>query len=239
MAITKILKNVSGSTRNILNRELANNESYTIPHNQWAKAIINELTIADIVAGLVVVNNGTSDLSPSAGLVHLLKYDTSANYVTFDNSSNGYLSTDAQAAIEESKAEAILKPRFSITTTFNATLSNNEWLGYNEHIPGDQVPIRIPLDCRLREVTVAYKNTDLLGIPVGGNLIDGRLQIYKNGLTDPTHVVHTETFTNQASGRVISGLDVFYAAGDFLVSKWKDDGDNPSDVAIVYFFQAE
>lgn len=162
-----------------------------------------------------------------------------ASDILFDNNSNGYTATNVQAAIEESKTEAILKPRFSITTTFNGSVGNNNWLSYNELIPGNQVPIRIPLNCTLREVTIAYKNTDLLGIPTGSNLIDGRLQIYKNGLTDPTNIIHTETFTNQANGKIISGLNISFDAGDFLVSKWKDDGDNPSDMAIVYFFQVE
>lgn len=239
MAIVKILKNVSGTTRNVLNRQLANNESYTLPHNQWAKLAIHDSTLADIAAGLVVVNNGTSNLSISAGLAHILKYDTSSDYVTFNNASNGYAATNAQAAIEESKTSAILKPRFSIVTTFNGTIGNNDWLGYDNLIPGDQVPIRIPLNSKLKEITIAYKNTDLLGIPTGSNLIDGRLQIFKNGFIDPTNIVHTETFTNQANGKVITGLNVAFTASDFLVGRWKDDGDNPSDVAIVYFFQVE
>lgn len=197
----------------------------------------------------------TLPVSPSDGSIAVdvsdkkLKYwhETKARWIVlgdasdiiFDNSSNGYAAVNVQTAIEESKTEAILKPRFSITTTFNGTIGNNDWLSYNELIPGDQVPIRIPLNCKLKEVTIAYKNTSLLGIPTGSNLIDGRLQIYKNGLTDPTDIIHTETFSNQANGKVVSGLNVSYAAGDFLVSKWKDDGDNPSDMAIVYFFQVE
>lgn len=159
--------------------------------------------------------------------------------IVFDNSTNGYTAIQAQAAIEESKNVAIAKPRFSVTTTFNGTVGNNDWLGYSELIPGDQVPIRVPVNCKLKEVTIAYKNTALLGIPTGSNLIDGRLQVYKNGLTDPTDVVHTETFTNQANGKIITGLNVSFSAGDFLVSRWRDDGDNPSDAVIVYFFQIE
>lgn len=159
--------------------------------------------------------------------------------IVFNNATNGYVSTNVQAAIEESKNIAILKPRFSITTTFNGIISNNDWLGYSELIPGNQVPIRIPLNCYLKEVTVSYRNANLLGIPLGGDLIDGRLQIYQNGFTDPTNVIHTETFTNQADGKVISGLNIHFNANDFIVSRWKDDGDNPSDMAIVYFFQIE
>lgn len=160
-----------------------------------------------------------------------------AKSTPFDNSTNGYASTNVQDAIEEGVTTAIQKPRFSITTVFNGTVGNNDWLGYDNLIPGDQVPIRVPLNCILKEITMYYKNTALLGIPTGSNLIDGRLQVYKNGLTDPTNIIHTETFTNQADGKTISNLNVSFSAGDFIVCRWKDDGDNPSDAAIVYFFQ--
>ncbi|NJO48140.1 MAG: hypothetical protein HC840_00330 [Leptolyngbyaceae cyanobacterium RM2_2_4] len=239
-ALRKIIKNISGSTRQILNRSLAHNESYEIPYSQWMKAGDSELLAADITAGLVQVSDGTNTYSAAAGVAYLKKFEIiNASDVPFSNSGNGFTAINAQEAIEEAKTTSILKPRFSIVTVFNGTIGNNNWLGYSELVPGDQVPIRIPLNSKLKEITVAYKNTNLLEIPTGSNLIDGRLQVFKNGLTDPTNIVHTETFTNQANGKVITGLNISFATGDYLVSRWKDDGDNPSDMAIVYFFQVE
>lgn len=157
--------------------------------------------------------------------------------IFFDNSTNGFTSTEVQHAIEEAYSTAVQKPRFSIVTSFNGTIGNNDWLGYNELIPGDQVPIRIPRNCKVREITFAYKNTELLGIPTGSSLIDGTFKLYKNGLSDPTNVIHTEVFTNQASGKVVTGLNLSLNQGDFIVGRWTDQGDNPSDMAICYFFE--
>lgn len=241
MTLRKILKNVSGATRQILNVSVANNGTHEIPHGQWGKAMDNGLLIADITAGLIIVNDGSSDLSIPNGLVHLGKYHIeSADKVTFNTSTNGFISTNTQAAIEEAKRSSIAKGRFIITTTFNSTVGNNNWLGFSELIPGNQVPITIPLNSKLREVVVRYKNSELLlGIISisNGNKIDGRLQIYKNGLTDPTDVVHTESFINQPNGKLITDLDITFNVGDYMVSKWKDDGTNPSDMVIMYCFE--
>lgn len=233
---TTIIKNTTVSTKIWGGKSYTASSSYAMEEIDRIRLLSDSIFLADLISGAAVINNGSSDLTASVGLLRLRGV---AHEYWFDNSSNGFISTHTQAAIEEAKSSAILKPRFSIVTTFNGTVGNNNWLGYSELIPGNEVPIRVPLNSKLKEITVSYKNTDLLGIPTGSNLIDGRLQVFKNGLTDPTDIVHTETFTNQANGKIIAGLNISFAAGDYLVSRWKDDGDNPSDMAIVYFFQVE
>lgn len=153
--------------------------------------------------------------------------------VVFDNATNDFVSTNVQEAIEEARTTAILKPRFSIVTTFNGTVGN-DWLGYSELIPGNEVPIRIPLNCKLKEITFAYRDTLL-----GSASIDGVFRLYKNGFTNPTNVVHTETFTNQNNGKLVSGLSIAFGANDFMVGQWTDTGSNPNDMVIVYFLQVE
>lgn len=150
---------------------------------------------------------------------------------------NGFVSNNAQAAIEEAKNIALSKSRFTIVCTFNSSVGNNNWLGYSELMPGNQVPIRLPIKCRLREISFSYARSSLLGIPIGSDQVDGQFKLFKNGLTDPTDVVHTEQFTNQAGGKQVTGLSLDFNAGDFMVGRWIDQGDNPSDLAIVYYFE--
>ena len=157
-----------------------------------------------------------------------------AEDIFFDNSSNDFTSTNVQDAIEESYNSAIAKPRFSIVTAFNGTTGNNDWLGYNELIPGDQVPIRIPMNCKLKEITFAYRDT-----LIGSASVDGEFRLYKNGLSNPTNVVHTETFSNQNNGKIVSGLNISFSSNDVMVGRWTDLGSNPNDMAIAYFFQVE
>jgi hypothetical protein len=147
----------------------------------------------------------------------------------FDNSSNGFTATNTQAAIEESKASAPGKARASIVCTFNGTIGNNNWLGYSELIPGDQVPILIPWNCILKELTVVYQNAFL-----GSPSIDGRLDLYKNG-TAGGNIVHQITFTNDNDGGIFTP-DISFNAGDQLRGRWVDQGDNPADMVICYFF---
>jgi hypothetical protein len=150
----------------------------------------------------------------------------------FNNSINGFTATETQSAIEEAKTSAIAKARFTIVTVFNGTIGNNNWLGYNELVPGNQVPIRIPIGCKVKEISFAYKNTLL-----SSDYIDGKFKLFKNGFTNPTHVIHTEQFTDQLGGKNVVGLNLVLVGGDFIVGKWIDEGNNPSDMAIVYFFE--
>jgi hypothetical protein len=143
----------------------------------------------------------------------------------FDNSTNGFTATQAQAAIEEARDTAPGFARASITCVFNSTISNNQWLGFSDQLPGDAVPIRIPWNCILKEIAVSWKALS----------VDGQMRFFKNGLVDPGNVVYTETFSNQDDGRVFYP-DIPFSAGDLLRGRWIDQGQNPSDMALVYFF---
>lgn len=238
MALTKIIRNVSGADRQVINRVLANNESFTIPYHLWLECASNTTLAADISAGNLIVNDGTSDLSIAEGLELIQRFQfDSANKISFDNTTNDFISTNVQDAIEEAQDTAIAFSRFTICTFFDGGIGNNEWLGYTHQIPGNRIPIRLAIKCRLREISFSYNQANILGIPTGGEQVDGLFKIYKNGLTDPTHVVHTETFTNQAGGKIVSGLVINFNAGDFFVGRWTDTGDNPSDMAVVYYFE--
>jgi len=145
--------------------------------------------------------------------------------VPFDNATNSFTSSEVQSAIEEAKTTAPGKARVSITTVFNATITANQWLGYSDQLPGDVVPIRLPFACTLKEVSVSWN----------GAAVDGQIKLFKNGIVDPTNVIFTQTFTNVNGGSYFT-VNQSFAAGDLLRGRWIDQGDNPSDMAVVYFF---
>lgn len=145
----------------------------------------------------------------------------------FDNSSNGFAATNVQAAIEEAKTTAVSKVRFTIVTAFNGTVGANQWLGYDQLLPGDTVPIVLPVACRLKEISVSF---------AGAN-VDGRIDLYKNGILAGNIINNTLTFTNANVKKVFTGLSHDFASGDELRGRWIDTGDNPNDMAVVYFFE--
>lgn len=151
-----------------------------------------------------------------------------ALHIPFDNSTNGYTAVTTQGAIEEGVATAIAKPRYSIVTVHNSTISNNQWLSYSNLVPGDTVPIRIPLDSFLREISFAFAGTS----------VDGQFDLYKNGLT-AGDIVASITFTNVNNFKLETGLSIPLASGDYIVGRWIDTGTNPSDMCITYFPQVQ
>ena len=179
-------------------------------------------------------DNRTVDLDGSGNI--RFKDVTETTYVTvrqlrtaatniFDNSSNSFVADDVQDAIEEARDSAPGKARASVTCTFNGTIGSNQWLGYNELLPGDIVPIRVPWNCTLTEVTVSYN----------GLSVDGALVLYKNG-TATGNIVNTETFTNVDNGKNYFP-NITLSSGDNIRGRWTDTGTNPSDMAVVYFFK--
>jgi hypothetical protein len=156
---------------------------------------------------------------------------------TTPDRANAFVSQNTQEAIEEARNQAISASRFCITTFFNGTIGNNNWLGFSEVLPGNQVPIRLPIKCRLKEIQFSYSASTLIGIPISSNNVDGHFDLYKNGLTSPGNVVFQGTFTNDPGGKYFTAINVDFNPGDFMVGRWVDQGDNPSDMAIVYFFE--
>lgn len=146
----------------------------------------------------------------------------------FSNSGNGFVATNVQAAIEEARDSAVGKARFGMAFVHNGSVGNNTWLGFSELVPSNTTPLIVPVNCKLTELAFSF---------AGAN-VDGVLLIYKNGIVNPLNVIYSNTFTNQNSFKLMSGLNLTLNAGDQLRAQWQDTGDNPNDVALQWFFQA-
>ena len=72
--------------------------------------------------------------------------------VPFDNATNGFVSTDAQSAIEEAKQSAEGFPRAGIRSTYNGTVSANQWLGPSELLPNTPLLVA-PVTLKINEIT--------------------------------------------------------------------------------------
>jgi hypothetical protein len=71
MALIKILKNNSGAELQILNRQVANADSYNVPYGQFTKLADSEYIVTLVTSGGIIVNNGTLDLASSDAIAYL------------------------------------------------------------------------------------------------------------------------------------------------------------------------
>lgn len=150
--------------------------------------------------------------------------------VPFDNATNGFAASEVQTAIEEAKATAEGKARFSIQLVNNGTLANNQRFGYDSLLPN--APIVVPRNCILRELTFSNAAANS----------DARFDIYRRSIPATTNattgatLLQQWTITNQISG-ILSGMNHSFNAGEELLIIFVDTGDNPTDAVMAAFFQ--
>jgi hypothetical protein len=153
-----------------------------------------------------------------------------ARSTPFDNTGNGFTSTEVQGAIVEARDTASGKVRFAIPLINNSTLSNNQRIGYSELLPS--TPVIVPRACILRELTFTNQSATA----------DGRIDIYRRGTPASTNattgatLLQQWTFTNALSA-VLSGMAHSFAAGEEILLIYIDTGDNPSDACVTAFFE--
>jgi hypothetical protein len=139
----------------------------------------------------------------------------------FDNSTNGFASTDAQAAIEEAKQYTEGFPRAGVRSCYNSTLPNNQWIGPNELLPNTPLLV-LPVNTKLNEITWSNQSTNRAFT----------LKFYKNGkLAGNLFYTMTVTSPNPGYG-YISGLNFAFAVGD-VVYCYAQTTSAPSDTDLI------
>lgn len=147
----------------------------------------------------------------------------------FSNVGNGFFADDVQEAIEEAKNTA-QEQRFSLTLIHNSSLTNNQRMGYSEQLP--LTPIVLAKNSILKEIT--YSNSS--------SIADAIFNIYIRPVPLSTNVpgvtatlLQTWTLTNALSSNLIGLSHAFSAGNEFLIT-YNDNGQAPSDTALVCFF---
>jgi hypothetical protein len=141
--------------------------------------------------------------------------------VSFDNDTNGFTATDAQAAIEEARETAQGFPRAGIRSSYNSTVGNNNWLGPSELLPNTPLLIS-PLKLQINEITWANQNTN----------VQFRIEFRTGSRVGPIIYTLTVTSPNSGSG-FVSGLTLNLTAGQRVHAQYKDDGQNVSDFDLI------
>ena len=144
-----------------------------------------------------------------------------AKSTPFDNTVNGFVATDTQAAIEEAKQNAEGFPRAGLRSTYNGSVANNSWLGPSELLPNTALMVS-PVTLQIKELTWANATTN----------VQFRVQFRTGSKTGPIFYTLTVTSTNPGYGYV-TGLTKILNPGDTVWAQYLDDGTNCSDLDLV------
>jgi len=142
-----------------------------------------------------------------------------AKEIWFDNSSNGFTSTDTQSAIEEAKSLAEGFGRVPLLMLHNGTLSNGEEIGRNELMADKKYIFPVP-----------FKITHLTWNNNRSN-VSFSLQFYRydsTGTQYPGNPFYTYQVVNGEYGYV-DNLTFTFNAGDYMKIFYVDQGTNCSD----------
>jgi hypothetical protein len=123
--------------------------------------VLDSQMVAWLVAGTLIYNTGTIDLTAAIALQHLA-FSGHAKYLGFDNLTNGFVATKVQEAIEEAKANATAKMKLYCELNYRpaGAMSNASWFnrGPGANISGSYsgwpsaFPLVIPFNCSLTRV---------------------------------------------------------------------------------------
>ena len=150
-----------------------------------------------------------------------LALDSDKVYFTDDD----FIADNAQDAIIE--LLGIAAPlRVPLPLIYNGTLSNGNWIGYSNLLPGDLTPIICPIDGFFVEFTWSNKSATA----------DFALEFRKNS------TVATPFFTwsvdNTKSAAIVLPTQEAFSIGDTIYIKYIDEGTNAQDAAIVLLFKS-
>jgi hypothetical protein len=76
--------------------------------------------------------------SVGKGAIYQLQRALQALYVSFDNATNGFVSTDVQSAIEEARNNAQSKARYAVSGGFDGNASSGRYLEFNSNVDSNQ-----------------------------------------------------------------------------------------------------
>ena len=141
------------------------------------------------------------------GAVFQFQRALQALYVSFNNATNGFTSTEVQSAIEEARSTALGKPRFLASAGFDGNASVGRYLEFNSNVASNQSGYVNANPSWLKEIscvcnttaTITFTVAKVGGADIGTCTISGA----KKGVT--TSLTQSISSLDELSVRVTSG----------------------------------
>lgn len=133
-------------------------------------------------------------------LVQFVKHQQAVN-VPFDNSTNGFISTEVQSAIEEARATAEGRARFMANCGFDGNAGVGRYLEFNSNVDSNIAGLVLPRAAHLWELALVHSANSAVTFQV----------LSWNGTTE-TLITSISTTAAQRKAAV-TGLDIALASG--------------------------
>jgi hypothetical protein len=151
--------------------------------------------------------------------------------ISFDNSTNGFMANNTQAAIEEAKtssASSIISREFSNNgTSINAWLNNAE-----SSVPSNTAPFMVPFDCILVGVSFTNGSNEVyLDIEIGISKFN------ESSVIDRTLVCELRNVRTWLKSNFTGGAGLTLTAGDKIGVYIRDKGGKPNDPVVTLYFK--
>lgn len=222
--LTKYIHNVSGSEILVFGQKLAAGANRVIPSHLYQEYAHKQHILDFISAGTVRLSfDGTNVLSEAAS-TSLLNVISPADKSWFDNSSNGFVADNVQAAIEEID-NAVIDDRILSRCFVAGGRIGNKWL-FLEDSGGkasNEAPLPLPQAVRLTEL--GFTNRD------SGSDID--IEIYKNGTAAGDKVFTWQIRDKQYAWKTNGLSAITFAQGDRIAIYAKTITNNAKPHSVV------
>lgn len=180
-----------------------------------------------ILDGDIVVNDGQRDLSADRGIDYLKHPDRAWN-IRFESDpdrTNGFISKNAQEAIEEAQGQAFGNDLDTLQFGRNGNIGNNTWLLNLNNIPSNNSPTVLAYSSLFRQISFSNSN----------NAANFTINLYKAPETNPNS--RTLFYSETVSGRAgHTGIDqnISLAEGQAISVRVTNVGNpKPSDLVVT------
>jgi len=175
--------------------------------------------LADSLDIITLVNNGTLTVTVPSNIL--------ATYLNFDNSSNGFSSTNIQSAIEEAGSGLTVPVHFN--QLWSEEKGKNKWLTLSEEAKGDKTLFIVPFDCKVVALTWSNEKDN----------VDRDIEIYKNGTSSADKIFTWQIRASRTRYKtnLLTGLS--FLQGDRVAVFSRDKGKDDKKPVFSMFFKSD
>lgn len=229
MISTVVVRNATAQDRSWGGITILAGQSYTVQAVDRVRLLSDPIYLTALTAGNAVIGNGSIEFNAEDGLKYLV--GTALDYF-FNNQTNGFVSKNVQAAIEESRGGGTGK-LISFTTVRAGSAGNSFTYFGDSGVTTNDSPFLVPENARIIGIT-ATSNSASRSYDVNLNISN-----FNAGNTVSRTIAYqvrnTRNFVRMDWTGVLPEYNV--NAGDKIAVYCRTQGAAPSDLVVTVYLQ--